>query len=76
MSVNVKTFYQATNPGKALFTDNQEIEEKYYIDFSSVRGGKIIEDLKDNIAMWSPDCLLYTSPSPRDVNRSRMPSSA
>ena len=63
MSVNVKTFYQATNPGKALFTDNQEIEEKYYIDFSSVRGGKIIEDLKDNIAMWSPDeptCQLFT----------------
>ena len=63
MSLNVKTFYQATNPGKALFTDNQEIEEKYYIDFSSVRGGKIIEDLKDNIAMWSPDeptCQLFT----------------
>ena len=63
MSVNVKTFYQATNPGKALLTDNQKIEEKYYIDFSSVRGGKIIEDLKDNIAMWSPDeptCQLFT----------------
>ena len=63
MSVNVKTFYQATNPGKALFTDNQEIEEKYYIDFSSVRGGKIIEDLKENIATWSPDeptCQLFT----------------
>ena len=63
MSVNVKTFFQATNPGKALFKDNQEIEEKYYIDFSSVRGGKIIEDLKDNIAMWSPDeptCQLFT----------------
>lgn len=40
MSVNVKAFFQATNPGKALFTDNQEIEEKYYIDFSSVRGGE------------------------------------
>ena len=26
-------------------------------------------------AMWKI-CLLYTSPSPRDVNRSRMPSSA
>ena len=25
---------------------------------------------------WSPDCLLYTSPSPRDRTRSRMPSSA
>ena len=23
-----------------------------------------------------PDCLLYTSPSPRDMRRSRMPSSA
>ena len=25
---------------------------------------------------WYPDCLLYTSPSPRDRTRSRMPSSA
>ena len=26
--------------------------------------------------MWNPNCLLYTSPSPRDRTRSRMPSSA
>ena len=25
---------------------------------------------------WSSSCLLYTSPSPRDVEESRMPSSA
>ena len=25
---------------------------------------------------WAKDCLLYTSPSPRDMRRSRMPSSA
>ena len=25
---------------------------------------------------WKPTCLLYTSPSPRDVEESRMPSSA
>ena len=25
---------------------------------------------------WVYDCLLYTSPSPRDMRRSRMPSSA
>ena len=25
---------------------------------------------------WNPTCLLYTSPSPRDVEESRMPSSA
>ena len=27
-------------------------------------------------SMYSYDCLLYTSPSPRDRTRSRMPSSA
>ena len=30
---------------------------------------------KDN-PDWDRDCLLYTSPSPRDVEESRMPSSA
>ena len=35
----------------------------------------------DKIAIWAPNtwewiCLLYTSPSPRDVEESRMPSSA
>ena len=29
-----------------------------------------------NEAKWALLCLLYTSPSPRDSNRSRMPSSA
>ena len=27
-------------------------------------------------AIYSKDCLLYTSPSPRDLSTSRMPSSA
>ena len=31
---------------------------------------------KGNISQWSNDCLLYTSPSPRDKRQSRMPSSA
>ena len=31
-----------------------------------------VNDSKDNVL----DCLLYTSPSPRDVEESRMPSSA
>ena len=30
----------------------------------------------DNGYTWSYSCLLYTSPSPRDRTRSRMPSSA
>ena len=34
------------------------------------KSGQIIKDLNINI------CLLYTSPSPRDLSTSRMPSSA
>ena len=30
----------------------------------------------NNQPNWASDCLLYTSPSPRDRTRSRMPSSA
>ena len=33
-------------------------------------------DTVDIIPAYSQDCLLYTSPSPRDVEESRMPSSA
>ena len=33
------------------------------------------EDLSD-LSGWTRDCLLYTSPSPRDYAASRMPSSA
>ena len=29
-----------------------------------------------SIYIWDDDCLLYTSPSPRDLAQSRMPSSA
>ena len=36
---------------------------------------KIISDLIEKDAKV-PDCLLYTSPSPRDAHESRMPSSA
>ena len=33
------------------------------------------DDLSQQVKNYS-DCLLYTSPSPRDMRRSRMPSSA
>ncbi|GAB5885716.1 hypothetical protein JMUB7557_27810 [Staphylococcus aureus] len=31
---------------------------------------------QENVANYIKPCLLYTSPSPRDTERSRMPSSA
>ena len=36
----------------------------------------IVSDVTKNILNYSKSCLLYTSPSPRDISGSRMPSSA
>ena len=41
--------------------------------------GQLIQKVKisiDQLDAWCEDCLLYTSPSPRDGLLSRMPSSA
>ena len=52
----------------------------YYIDFLDCFIDSFLCDLiklkQDLYYHWSLDCLLYTSPSPRDRTRSRMPSSA
>ena len=63
-------------------------ERMYYYQYSDLelrrlkelvipyeRDGKTVYVLFNNLAMFE-DCLLYTSPSPRDRTRSRMPSSA
>lgn len=63
MTLDLRKFVRATNPANTLFVDDREEDHKYYIDFSSVRGGQIIESLRDNIALWSPDestCQLFT----------------
>lgn len=60
--LDVRKFYQATNPSKTLDVDKIE-DRKYYIDFSSVRGSQIIEELLDKITFFSPDeatCDLFT----------------
>jgi AAA ATPase domain len=62
MTRDLRKFYQATDPGKALAIANPE-DQQYYIDFSSVRGGPIIEKLKKKITYLSPDdptCVLFT----------------
>jgi len=63
MRLDLQKFFQATNPGRTLFVENSEEDQKYYIDFASVRGGQVIEDLRDNITIWAPDdptCQLLT----------------
>ena len=69
------TIYHALNRGNArrdIFFKDEDYEafervvseamEKYPVDLISYQ--------------WMKNCLLYTSPSPRDKRQSRMPSSA
>ena len=51
------------------------IDENRYGSLASTIGNvrRVSNQLRDRL---SPDCLLYTSPSPRDLSTSRMPSSA
>ncbi|NEP36106.1 MULTISPECIES: ATP-binding protein [unclassified Moorena] len=62
MTLNFTEFYKATNPSKTLDLTQPE-DEKLYIDFSSVRGGALIEQLKAQITLFSedqPTCQLFT----------------
>lgn len=55
-------FFKACNPSRTLMVGNAE-DRQYYIDFASVRGGKIIEELGRTITRISPDeptCQLFT----------------
>jgi energy-coupling factor transporter ATP-binding protein EcfA2 len=63
MTLDLQKFYQATLPHRTLFVENSEEDQQYYIDFSSVRGGQIIDELKSTIALLSletPTCQLFT----------------
>ena len=60
--LDIRDFFQRTNPSKTLDV-KQPDDRQYYIDFSEVRGGQIIEDLKQTITFFSPDrptCVLFT----------------
>ena len=41
----------------------------------TIYGKETLKDILDDVYLYS-NCLLYTSPSPRDRQKSRMPSSA
>ena len=66
-------------PGASIY--EAEIEGVLH-EYTTMEG--VQEDVLDillnlkgvSIVMHSKDCLLYTSPSPRDLSTSRMPSSA
>ena len=51
---------------------NKETGEKKELSMTMVAYDEWRKENPD----WDKDCLLYTSPSPRDRQKSRMPSSA
>lgn len=62
MALDLREFYQATDRSRTLVISN-EVDVKYYIDFSSVRGGDIINKLKQKITYFKPHeptCTLFT----------------
>ena len=65
---------QSTDYGKPLTDMIAKYDELYGKDAYEQDSQKVDESLEPNGRMIS--CLLYTSPSPRDRTRSRMPSSA
>ena len=56
-------------------TDNEILQIRENIDANHMVEGDLRRDISQNIKRLM-DCLLYTSPSPRDQRGSRMPSSA
>ena len=58
--------------GKSLF--NTRVNPKLLQSIEKT--GKIPTKIVEQIKIHARTCLLYTSPSPRDVEESRMPSSA
>ena len=69
-----------TEPGKDSPFRNRPAEESIEL-FNKMRSGDFRDGamvLRAKIDMTHPNmnCLLYTSPSPRDKRQSRMPSSA
>ena len=62
--------------------DKTKISRKGKFKLKKINSGKYIINFtgdkieSKSISVMDDDCLLYTSPSPRDVSLSRMPSSA
>ncbi|WP_392535778.1 P-loop NTPase fold protein [Nostoc sp. C117] len=62
MKLDLVRFFQACNPSKTLIISKPE-DRQYYIDFSKVRGARIIEELGRTITRLSPEeptCQLFT----------------
>ena len=72
--------YELSMPGgnDTYFLDKNEtvvfVYDNYYEELTV--NTEVIHNVSSQLGIPYKDCLLYTSPSPRDRQKSRMPSSA
>ena len=66
-----KHIVEITVPASGIVLRAQEGSENMYASIDNC-----VEKIERQIHKYKTRCLLYTSPSPRDRTRSRMPSSA
>ena len=60
--LDLRRFYRACNPTRTLKVEDPE-DQKYYIDFSAVRGSDLIRELRRMITVLAsdePTCQLFT----------------
>ena len=56
--------------GGPVYVRHEVVHNRHVVDDLRTRGAVFVDELSE------VPCLLYTSPSPRDLSTSRMPSSA
>ena len=61
---------------EALIPSDRRITEAEIEEETGLSHGTIHKILSEDLRLVKKTCLLYTSPSPRDRQKSRMPSSA
>lgn len=61
--IDPELFFRNTNPNKALFLGESVNDKKFYTDFSEVRSGEVIDEIKKTINKLAPNestCQLFT----------------
>ena len=71
-----ETFVMVVTVAVVVVTSNLAIGVIVGVVVAMVMFARRVAHMVDVSVVMDPDCLLYTSPSPRDRTRSRMPSSA
>ena len=70
--MEITTFDKLNEEDQALVREAMEARKNAYTPYSNHQVGASVRSKSGKIY----SCLLYTSPSPRDLSTSRMPSSA